>query len=154
MDEEEEPPRPEPGKAETEGWRNSSRRIASGSIQETSSTASTGSLPNVCHQDSVIAMCLPFFPFLFPFFKNVYFWEREREREREERERHTESEAGSRLWAVSTEPDAGLKLTNREIMTWAEVGWLSHQLSHSGAPLLPCNITWNLELWYLKFCSF
>ena len=33
----------------------------------------------------------------------------------------TESEAGSRLWAVSTEPNAGLKLTNREIMTWAEV---------------------------------
>ena len=29
----------------------------------------------------------------------------------------TESEAGSRLRAVSPEPDAGLKLTNREIMT-------------------------------------
>ena len=39
-----------------------------------------------------------------------------------EREGDTESEAGSRLWAVSTEPNAGLKLTNREIMTWAEVG--------------------------------
>ena len=38
-----------------------------------------------------------------------------------EREGNTESEAGSRLWAVSTEPDAGLKLTNREIMTWAKV---------------------------------
>ena len=34
-----------------------------------------------------------------------------------EREGHTESEAGSRLDAVSTEPDAGLELTNREIMT-------------------------------------
>ena len=34
-----------------------------------------------------------------------------------ERERETESEAGSRLRAVSTEPDAGLELTNREIMT-------------------------------------
>ena len=38
--------------------------------------------------------------------------ERERERERE-----NESEAGSRLRAVSTEPDAGLELTNHEIMT-------------------------------------
>ena len=34
-----------------------------------------------------------------------------------EREGVTESEAGSRLGAVSTEPDTGLKLTNREIMT-------------------------------------
>ena len=34
-----------------------------------------------------------------------------------EREGHTGSEAGSRLRAVSTEPDAGLELTNREIMT-------------------------------------
>ena len=34
-----------------------------------------------------------------------------------EREGDTESEAGSRLQAVSTEPDAGLKLTNLEITT-------------------------------------
>ena len=53
---------------------------------------------------------------------------RERERERQsvsrggaERGGDTESEAGSRLRAVSTEPDAGLKLTNCEIMTRAEV---------------------------------
>ena len=39
-----------------------------------------------------------------------------------EREGDTESAAGSRLWAVSTEPDTGLELTDREIMTWAEVG--------------------------------
>ena len=47
-----------------------------------------------------------------------------------ESEGDTESEAGSRLWAVSTEPDAGLELTDREIMTWAEVGhpngWATH----------------------------
>ena len=55
---------------------------------------------------------------------------REREREREkERDRHTmsgvraereggtESEGGSRLRAVSTEPDVGLELMNREITT-------------------------------------
>ena len=34
-----------------------------------------------------------------------------------EREGDTESEAGSRFWAVSTEPDVGLKLANREIVT-------------------------------------
>ena len=54
---------------------------------------------------------------------------REREGERQsmsregaEREGDTESEAGSRLRAVSTEPDVGLEPTNREIMTRAEVG--------------------------------
>ena len=34
-----------------------------------------------------------------------------------EREGDTESEADSRLRAVSTEPDTRLELTNREIMT-------------------------------------
>ena len=61
----------------------------------------------------------------------IYFWEREREREtdrqsmsggRAERQGDTESETGSRLRAVSTEPDAGLELTDREIVTCAEVG--------------------------------
>ena len=39
-----------------------------------------------------------------------------------EREGDTEWEAGSRLQAVSTEPDAGLELTNHEIVTGAKVG--------------------------------
>ena len=58
----------------------------------------------------------------------IYLCERDRERETEterqsvsrggtEREGDTEFKAGSRLWAVSTEPDAGLELTNGEIMT-------------------------------------
>ena len=35
-----------------------------------------------------------------------------------QRERKTETEAGSRLWAVSTEPNTGLELTSHdEIMT-------------------------------------
>ena len=38
-----------------------------------------------------------------------------------EKEGDTESDAGSRLQAVSTEPDVGLELTNYEIMTRAEV---------------------------------
>ena len=42
-----------------------------------------------------------------------------------EREGDTESEAGSRLWAISPEPDAGPELADREIVTWAEVGRLT-----------------------------
>ena len=39
-----------------------------------------------------------------------------------EREGDTESETGSRLRAVSQEPDVGLELTNCEIMMLAKVG--------------------------------
>ena len=42
-----------------------------------------------------------------------------------EREGGTDSEAGSRLRAVSTEPDVGLKPTDREIMTRAKLGRLT-----------------------------
>ena len=55
-----------------------------------------------------------------------------RERERQtvsgggvEREGDTESPAGSRLPAVSTEPNAGLEITNHEILTGAEVRCLT-----------------------------
>ena len=47
-------------------------------------------------------------------------WGRDREREED-----TEFEAGSRLSAVSTEPDAGLEPTNCEFMTGTEVGSLT-----------------------------
>ena len=39
--------------------------------------------------------------------------------------RDIESEAGSRLWVVSTEPNAGLEPIEHEIMTWAEVSHLT-----------------------------
>ena len=45
--------------------------------------------------------------------------EREAKGRGREREGDTESEAGCRLQAVSTELDAGLQLTNREIMIGA-----------------------------------
>ena len=48
-----------------------------------------------------------------------------------EREGDTESEAGSGLWAVSTEPTVGLEPTNREIMTWAEVGGLTDRATQA-----------------------
>ena len=35
-----------------------------------------------------------------------------------EREGDTESETGSRLRAISPEPNAGLELTDHEIVTW------------------------------------
>ena len=50
----------------------------------------------------------------------IYFWERDAQsvsRGGAESEGDTESEAASRLAAVSTEPDRGLEPTNREIMT-------------------------------------
>ena len=54
----------------------------------------------------------------------MFIFERERERHRvqagvldREREGDPESEAGSRLQAVSTEPDAGLEPMNHAIMT-------------------------------------
>ena len=52
----------------------------------------------------------------------LYYWERQSTNGGgAEGEGDTESEAGSRLWAVSTEPDAGPEPTDCEIMTWAKV---------------------------------
>ena len=52
----------------------------------------------------------------------LFIFEGERERQSmngggAEREGDTESKAGSRLWAVSTEPNMGFKLTECDIMT-------------------------------------
>ena len=63
----------------------------------------------------------------------MFIFERDRERHRyrvqvgrdREREGDIESEAGSRLKAVITEPDVGLELTNLEIMTLAKVRHLT-----------------------------
>ena len=59
----------------------------------------------------------------------IYFWGGERHSVSgggAERKGDKESEAGSRLWADSTEPDASLVIMNHEIMTWAEVGCLTY----------------------------
>ena len=41
----------------------------------------------------------------------------------------------SRLHAVSTEPDMGLKLMDRVIQTWAKIqSWMLNWLSHPGTP--------------------
>ena len=59
--------------------------------------------------------------FLIFFSTFIYFWDRERQSMNgggAEREGDTEWETGSRLRAISPEPDAGLELTDREIVTW------------------------------------
>ena len=61
--------------------------------------------------------------FFLIFKKCFYLFLKERERQSmsgkrgRKREGDTESEAGSRFCTVSTEPDGGLELPNREIMT-------------------------------------
>ena len=73
-----------------------------------------------CEQSKLDMSCSA--AFLFYLFRClfIYFGLREhkqgRGRERE-REGDRESKAGSRLRTVSTEPDVGLELTNREIVT-------------------------------------
>ena len=68
--------------------------------------------PNDASCPAVVVVVVVFF--------NVYSFLRDRESASgggAEREGDTESEAGSALPAVSPEPDAGLELTNREIVT-------------------------------------
>ena len=64
--------------------------------------------------------------FLLLFLMFIYFWDRDRAwAEEGQRERETQDPKQAPGWAVSTEPDVGLKLTDREIMTWAKVGRLT-----------------------------
>ena len=57
----------------------------------------------------------------------IYYWETERSVSGggADREGDTEPETGSRLWAVSTEPDTWFEPMNDEIMTWAEIRCLT-----------------------------
>ena len=51
----------------------------------------------------------------------------------------------SRLLSVGAEPDAGLELTNREIMTWAKTKSLTlNRLSHLDAPKLRFNTSFHV----------
>ena len=63
----------------------------------------------------------------------IYFSERQSMSRGGQREGDTESEAGSRIQAVSTEPDAGLQPMNRENHDLSR-SQLLNQLSHPGAP--------------------
>ena len=79
----------------------------------------------LCRQErKALKMCISYF------FEHLFIFERQRETEHEqggeEREGDRESESGSRLRAVSTEPNARLELTIREIVTLAEVTRLTN----------------------------
>ena len=93
--------------------------------------------------------------FLFCFLKkffNVYFWDRERQSMNgggSEREGDTESETGSTLWVVSTEPDAGFELTHCEIRTWAEVGRLTDWATQAPLACIVNNTTFKYKI----FCA-
>ena len=67
-----------------------------------------------------------------------------------EREGDTESETGSRLWGVSTGPDAGLELTDPEIMTWAKVGHLTDQATQAPQSKWIFNFTSISVFWQAK----
>ena len=68
------------------------------------------------------------------FFKFYLFGEKAREK-RGGAEREGEKETPSRLRAISAEPDAGLKFSNHEIMTCAEIkGQILNGRSHPGTP--------------------
>ena len=67
-----------------------------------------------------------------------------------EREGDTESDTGSRLRAVSTEPDAGPKLTDREIMTRTVVGRFTDRATQ--APLVSRAFIWGQSHGHMAFC--
>ena len=100
------------------------------------------------------------------FFKKKFFltfihsWDRERQSMNgggSEREGDTECEAGSRVGAVSTEPDAGLELTNRwdhDLSQSRTLNWLNH----SGTPDLLISVAFShlnqrCDLWSLSVNS-
>ena len=88
----------------------------------------------------------------FKIFFNAYLFLRQRQSVNgggSEKEGDTESETGSRLWAVSTKPDMGLKPTDHEIMTWAEVRGLSNWATQAPQGLYFLNI-FEVDL----FCPF
>ena len=69
-----------------------------------------------------------------------------------EKERDTESEAGPRPRAVSTEPNAGLELINREIMTRAGVGRSTDWATQ--APLISLFYNeYNFVLYHISFAG-
>ena len=76
--------------------------------------------------------------FIYLFFKTfIHFFESQRVSEQRrgiERHTHTESEADSKLWAVSIEPDVGLEPTNCEIMNWGQVSRLTDWATQASWP--------------------
>ena len=90
-----------------------------------------------------------FFYFLI-FLIFIYFLEGEKEHEsRKCRKRDRESEAGSSFWAVSTEPNMGLKLMCCVIMTWVNIGGLTDWATQ----VPPEVVTLNKKVWDTFLCA-
>lgn len=90
----------------------------------------------------------------------IYLVILERERERASRggaERETGDRIPSRFCAASTEPNAGLELTNNEILTGAEIkSQKPNRLKYSGAPgggFYPNNNRILEKLEFLNICT-
>ena len=87
---------------------------------------------------------LLFFPGALKFFFNVYLFLRQRETEHEwgkVREKETQNLKQSPGSQLSAQNLAGLELTDREIMTWAEVGGLAEWATQAPLPgALRCRI--------------
>ena len=77
---------------------------------------------------------------IYSYFERVWVGEGQRERETQNPKQTSGSEPSS------TEPDAGLELTDREILTWAEVGSLTDWVTQ-----VPPNLHFCLQ--GLGFCS-
>ena len=99
------------------------------------------------------------FSFFLLLVLSLFIFESERTRvrtqtlaEEGQREGDPESEAGSRLQAVSTEPDVGLEPMNCEIMTRAEVRHLTEPPSRPHAPFLKKSCLW-ISGWCGWLCS-
>ena len=92
-----------------------------------------------CHQTPLSFSFRNPFMFLLLLFFNIYSFLRDGERQNmsgrgTEREGDTDSEAGSRLRAVSTEPDAGLELNKPRDHDLSRSRTLN-RLSHPAAPI-------------------
>ena len=80
-----------------------------------------------------------FWTYSYVSFFYVYLFLRERERESKAESELSDLErkrGRHRIWAVSTQSDAGLELMNLEIMTWVEVRCLTEWATQAALTLL------------------
>ena len=98
-------------------------------------------LPNLCSRSLSCSLALSlskinFLKLFLSFYLFIVDREKEREREGEGQRERDRERIPSRLCTVSTEPNAGLKLTNIEIMTWAKTkSQMLSQLNHLDASI-------------------
>ena len=101
----------------------------------------------------IFYLCLSIPSSVFLFFFLSLFWERARVRTNGGRGREKGIERiPSRLHTVSTEPDVGLQLMNRDSMTWVKIrSQMLNWLRHPGTPLHPHLVFLLHVCWYPTF---